>query len=86
MFHYTSQTPTPVDVASTVCTRKYLEACNKLFERGLLCHTKIRDESSEVLASMDEGYTFFSKWIESLMTEGKFITVYSVALTSRLIN
>lgn len=61
-----------MDAPSCQCTRKYLEACNRLFERGLLCHSKIRDESSEVLTSIDEGYLFFSKWIEYLMKKGKF--------------
>ena len=73
LFHHTSQTPTPMDAQSVQSTRKYLEGCNRLFERGLLCHTKIRDENSEVLKSIDEGYSFFSNWIESLMKKCKFI-------------
>jgi hypothetical protein len=32
LFHYPSQTATPVDAFSTHNTRKYLEACNRLFE------------------------------------------------------
>lgn len=43
LFHYISQTPTPVDAPSVNNTRKHLEGCNKIFERGLLCHTKIKD-------------------------------------------
>ena len=72
LFHYISQTRPPMDAPSSQCTRKYLEACNRLFKMELLCHTKIRDESSEVLTSINEGYLFFLKWIESLMKEGKF--------------
>ena len=62
-----------MDALSVQSTRKYLEGCNKLFERGLLCHTKIKDESSEVLKSIDEGYLFFSNWMESLLKKCKFI-------------
>ena len=61
-----------MDAPLSLCTRKYLEACNKLFERGLLCHSKIKDESSQVLMNIEEGYAFFSKWIASLMKEGEF--------------
>lgn len=62
-----------MDALSVQSTRKYLEGCNRLFERGLLCHTKIKDESSEVLTSIDEGYLFFSNWMESLIKKCKSI-------------
>ena len=65
-----------MDAPLSLCTRKYLEACNKLFERGLLCHSKIKDESSQVLMNIEEGYAFFSKWIASLMKEGEFSCYY----------
>lgn len=77
--HILSQTPTPMDAQSVQSTRKYLEGCNRLFERGLLCHTKIRDENSEVLESIDEGYSFFSNWIQSLMKKYKFI-LYNIRM------
>lgn len=67
LFHYTSQNPSPADALSVQCTRKYLEACSKIFERGLLSHTKVTDESSDVLKSIDEGYLFFLTWLESLV-------------------
>ena len=58
LFHYESQAPTPVDASSTQCTRRYLEACSLLFERGLLCHSKITSESSEVLENIEKGLFF----------------------------
>ena len=75
-----------MDAPLSLCTRKYLEACNKLFERGLLCHSKIKDESSQVLMNIEEGYAFFSKWIASLMKEGEFFCcVMLLIITTKLL-
>ena len=35
------QNPSPPDVATTIETHKYLEACNLIFEKGFLCHEKV---------------------------------------------
>ena len=70
LFHYTNQVPAPADALSVQCTKKYLEACNKIFERGLLSHEKILSEDSEVLKNIDEGYAFFLNWVESLQKKG----------------
>ena len=61
-FHYANQNP-PDDAFSVTSTRKYLEACSKLFENGFLCHKKTCSCDSEVLISIQDG--FFYRWINS---------------------
>lgn len=70
LFDYVSQSPPPDDSFSTICTLKYLEACNKLFEKGLLSHSKIRGLDSEVLDNINQGLSFFLNWLESIHDEG----------------
>lgn len=71
LFHYANQSPPPHDAFSVISTRKYLEACNKIFENGFLCHKKIYSSDSEVLVNIQSGFSFFSKWINSLLEESR---------------
>ena len=41
LYSYTHQDPLPVDIAMTIETHQYLETCNRIFEKGFLCHEKI---------------------------------------------
>ena len=45
-------------------TIQYLDACNKLFEQGLLSHKKIKVRDQEILAKMEEGFLFFMGWCD----------------------
>lgn len=47
-------------------TAKFLTACNKLFEEGILSHLVIDSMRSQVIKNMDTGYKFFEQWRESL--------------------
>ena len=47
-------------------TAEYLEACNKLFERGILSHDIIRSSGSPVLESMRQGFDYFERWHQNL--------------------
>ena len=71
LFHYVSQSPPPSDTPNVKCTLHYLEACNKLFERGLLSHERVTSEKCELLRNIDEGMSFFHKWLNCLK-EGLF--------------
>ena len=71
MYQYIHSDPVPSDAASVQSTLKYLEACNLLFERGFLSHSKVCDLQSNVLQSIDKGYRYFVKWHDSLY--GSFI-------------
>lgn len=51
----------------TLC---YLQALNKLFERGILSDGKISSVQSEKLQSMKEGLSFFQEWCEDVTTQG----------------
>lgn len=67
---YVSSTPTPPYAANVALTIEYLEACNQLFERGILGHVRIWSGDSVILQNMEKGYKFFSSWLDGLLTEG----------------
>ncbi len=58
--------PPPFNTLSVKCALRYLEACNKLFERGFLSHERITSEHSQVLKNIDIGMSFFNKWLDCL--------------------
>jgi len=66
LFHYVKQQPAPTDAGEVECTLKYLEACNKIFENGLLSHDRVFDRNSDILKNVKDGYTFFCSWHQSL--------------------
>jgi len=72
LHHYLTSDPAPDDAASVKLTLQYLEACNKIFEKGLLSHDKICDVDSKVLNSIGAGFSFFEKWHEELSQGGKY--------------
>ena len=67
---YCNQTPPPEDSASAKLTLKFLEACNKIFERGLLSHDKVTSPDSHVVTNITEGFKFFSTWLDGIYAEG----------------
>ena len=72
IFHHITESPEENDVLqSDKNTLKYLEACNKLFERGFLSHDRILDMNSEILRSIDEGFQFFVNWSNEILLNGK---------------
>ena len=48
---------------SRIATAQYLEACNLLFEQGILSHSIV---SSTVLENMKKGYEYFKEWYQEL--------------------
>ncbi len=48
----------------------YLEACSKVFENGFLSHERILDMDSKVLKSIEEGFSFFTKWLDQIIVSG----------------
>lgn len=49
----------------------YLEASNKLFENGFLSHGRISNIESEVLKFINNGYRFFTSWLDQILNNGK---------------
>jgi len=83
LHHYLTTDPAPNDATSVKLTLKYLEACSKIFEKGLLSHDKICDLDSEVLHSVATGFSHFAKWHEGLSREGTcytFVTCFIIIL------
>ena len=55
-----------------ILVRKYLLACNNLFERGLLSNDKITAGDQSIIERIDKGYKYFEDWWESLNAGGDF--------------
>ena len=70
LYNHINQDPSPGDSESVKATLSYLEACNKIFERGLLSHDKVCDPSSKVVSSIKEGFAFFTEWHAGLSKDG----------------
>ena len=70
LYSYIHQDPPSADVATTIETHKYLEACNLMFERGFLCQEKVCGVDSPVLKNISSGFEHFSTWISTLLSEG----------------
>ena len=76
LYSYSHQTPECSDSFSTKLTLSYLEACNKIFEQGLLSHNKVTSPDCQVVLNIREGYQFFTKWLDELyegVLHGKYI-------------
>ena len=56
---------------SVLCTKKFLEACNLIFERGLLDKGGVNSTEHEILQNIDRGYNFFCTWLDTIITKGK---------------
>ena len=54
---------------SHLLTAEYLQACNMMFQNGILSHEKITSTSSKALSNMEEGMKWFFKWKEELQEE-----------------
>ena len=70
LYRYVSENTTASDTASVKLTLKYLEACNKMFEKGLLSHKRITSVDSEVLTSINTGFQYFVSWHKDLAAKG----------------
>ena len=60
---------------SHVCSAEYLEACNLIFENGILSHEMIRSTESQALLNIREGMKQFINWKEELQKEPGNITL-----------
>ena len=58
-----------------VCAAEYLEACNLIFENGILSHEMICSPNSKALMNIREGMKWFFKWKEELQREPGKITL-----------
>ena len=60
----------PADGASTKLMVQYLEALNHLFRRGISEPPTKKTLSSPIFRNMEQGYTFFTMWLDSLLAQG----------------
>lgn len=50
------------DVEASTKTGEYLDACNLLFEQGLLSYRRVNNKDSSVLKNIKQGMSFFEQW------------------------
>ena len=67
------------DASACGKTANYLEACNLLFEQGLLSRRRIHNENSPVLRNMRKGIEFFENWCAGLRKQvtNKYFKIFS---------
>ena len=82
---YIHQHPKPDDADTTLEVLKYLEACNLLFEQGFLSHSRIRSLDSEVLKNIDQGFSYFAEWLNSILAKGMYTHTH-ITLRSFILN
>ena len=54
--------------SSIVLTANFLEACNNLFEAGILSHKTVKKTDKTVLDNMQKGQQFFETWLTGLLS------------------
>ena len=67
---YSTSVPPPHFADNIELTIQYLEACNQMFERGILAHVRIWSGDSAILKNMEKGYKFFTSWLDGLLEIG----------------
>ena len=68
---YSESQPTPPDANSVTITANYLEACNLIFERGILSGQRVKGMKSPVIENMKDGSQFFVDWFQKHKEKGK---------------
>ena len=68
---YSESQPTPPDATSVTITANYLEACNLIFERGILSRQRVKGMNSPVIENMKDGFQFFVDWFQKHKEKGK---------------
>ena len=64
--------PRPANADEILLVVDYLEACNKMFECGLLGHVRISTYPNQILDNMEEGFSFLTRWLDTLLVNGQF--------------
>ena len=75
IYSYISSDPKPPDSNETEYALKYLEACNLLFEKGFLSHSKVSSHDRQVLLNIKAGYQFFCSWLDQIYAKGKITII-----------
>lgn len=69
--HHTTSTSCRQDTLSVDVTRKYLEACYYLFERGILnSGISLHKPDGYIVKQMERGQEFFVSWLDALLSTG----------------
>ena len=68
--HYIIHNPDADDLCSVRNTLSFLEACAKMFENGLLSHSKVTHMKSETITLIEDGFSFFAKWLDEILNNG----------------
>jgi len=73
---YSETEPRPPDAAMVAKTAEYLEACNLIFEKGILSKKIIRSMDSSVICNIKKGFLFFTDWYNRHQRTGIITVVF----------
>ena len=73
---YSETEPQPPDGTMVMKTAEYLEACNLIFEKGILSKKIIRSMDSPVICNIKKGFLFFTDWYTSHQRTGIIIVFF----------
>ena len=60
---------------STMLTIQFLKACNKMFKRGIIGkQVFVKDVSCPIIVNMEEGFHFFTSWLDERLSQGNVIS------------
>lgn len=68
---YSESQPMPPDATSVKKTADYLEACNHIFERGILSRQRVKGMNSPVIENMKDDFQFFADLFQKHKERGK---------------
>lgn len=68
---YSESQPMLPDATSVKKTADYLEACNQIFERGILSRQRVKGMNSPVIENMKDGFQFFADLFQKHKERGK---------------
>jgi hypothetical protein len=57
--------------ASIQMTVNFLEACNNLFESGILSNEVVKQQDTTILGNMKKGLHFFETWLTNLLSDNQ---------------
>ena len=66
---YSESQLTPHDASSVTITANYLEACNLIFERGILSTQRVKGMNSPVVENKKDGFQFFCGLVSKAQRE-----------------
>lgn len=78
---YATAQPPPPDAGSVLETVDYLQACNSIFERGILGKgVFIKTMDNPILRNIASGYQYFTEWLDRKLEAGQWLCTKCICI------